>query len=327
MEPLVESRAIASDSGQLRRVVFGGSLAVSLALGAVVVASSMGRSDADTIGEPDLAPPTASIAPAIENVPTETDLLSTERVPSATALIEPASPAIVSPEIVSPEIVSPEIVSNSTPALASDSVPATIATDAGAGEGVEPDAAPLPDETGSRVPAAEVEESSGVVRSGQIFLTGAVPTVESGERIAALAATILGPENVINNYVIDPRASDPNLGNLTVEDTINFATDSTDILPGSETLLNQGLALLTIRPAMTVTIVGHTDSRGTDLANQELSLGRAEMVMQWFVDRGISADRFTVVGAGSSEPLADNETAEGRRTNRRIQFFLENILV
>lgn len=172
----------------------------------------------------------------------------------------------------------------------------------------------------------QVAESKAVVRGGQIFLEGAVPTAEAGAEIAALAAEILGPDNVFNNYVVDPRASDPNLGNITVEDTINFNTGSTVILPESEGLLNQALALMTIRPSVTVTIVGHTDSRGSDEYNLGLSEERAASVKRWLTDRGIEGSRLTVVGKGESEPIATNETAEGQRLNRRIQFFLENLL-
>jgi OOP family OmpA-OmpF porin len=172
----------------------------------------------------------------------------------------------------------------------------------------------------------EVAESKAIVRNGQIFLEGAVPTAEAGAEIAALAAEILGPGNVFNSYVVDPRAGDPNLGNITVEDTISFATDSSVILPGSETLLNQGLALFTIRPSMTLVVVGHTDDRGSAEHNQQLSLDRADAVVRWFADRGVDPTRITARGAGESEPLGPNDTPDGRRQNRRIQFFLENIL-
>jgi OOP family OmpA-OmpF porin len=173
---------------------------------------------------------------------------------------------------------------------------------------------------------ADVAESKAVVRGGQIYLEGAVPTAAAGAEIAALAAEILGADNVFNNYVVDERAGDPNLGNVTVEDTINFASGSSVILAESDGLLNQGLALLMIRPAMTITIVGHTDALGTDEFNEALSLQRADSVKTWFTDRDIDPARLMTVGAGESEPIADNETQDGRRINRRIQFFLENIL-
>lgn len=169
-------------------------------------------------------------------------------------------------------------------------------------------------------------ESLAVIRQGQIYLEGAVPTPEAAAEIEALAAEILGPDNVFNNYVIDPRAGDPSLGNITVEDTIKFATASARLLPESEGLLNQGLALMTIRPAVTIEIVGHTDDRGSDEHSLELSLQPAEAVKTWFVQRGIDADRLITRGAGESEPIADSSTDEGQRLNRRIQFFLQNML-
>lgn len=169
-------------------------------------------------------------------------------------------------------------------------------------------------------------ESKAVVRNGQIFLVGAVPTAEVGAEIEALAAEILGADNVINEYDVDADAGDPNLGNVTVEDTINFASNSSVILAEGEGLLEQGLALLTIRPAMTITIVGHTDARGSSEQNQLLSEQRAESVKQWFVDLGVDGDRLATRGAGADDPIAENSTEDGQRLNRRIQFFLENIL-
>ena len=205
-----------------------------------------------------------------------------------------------------PETTAPETTAPATTVAPADTVPVVV-----------PDATPAD---------PSVPESKAVVRGGQIFLEGAVPTAEAGEAIVALAAEILGPDNVFNNYIVDPRAGDPNLGNITVEDTITFPTNSAVIQESSFGLLNQGLALLTIRPAMTITIVGHTDSRGTDEQNLQLSIARAEAVTTWFTDRGVDPARLTAVGRGESEPIADNATPEGQRLNRRIQFFLENIL-
>ncbi len=231
--------------------------------------------------------------------------------PETTVLVVPVAPldSTVPAETIPPTTAAPE----TTVAPSTTSAPATtVATPVS-----------VPDSTPSD---PNVEESKAVVRGGQIFLTGAVPTMEAGLRIEALASEILGPENVFNNYVVDPGAGDPNLGNITVEDTITFATGSAVIQESSTPLLNQGLALMTIRPAMTITIVGHTDSRGTDESNLALSQARANAVKQWFVDNGIDANRLSALGRGESEPIADNSTPDGQRQNRRIQFFLENIL-
>lgn len=72
-------------------------------------------------------------------------------------------------------------------------------------------------------------------------------------------------------------------------------------------------------------LVGHTDIVGTPEFNYQLSLQRAKNVKQILVeDYGFNPNRFTVVGKGISEPVADNRSSEGRRLNRRVQFFVNN---
>ncbi len=68
-----------------------------------------------------------------------------------------------------------------------------------------------------------------------------------------------------------------------------------------------------------VTIIGHTDSRGSSAFNQRLSQDRAEAVKANLVNAGIEASRITTIGKGEDEPIADNTTAEGRAENRRIE--------
>lgn len=169
-------------------------------------------------------------------------------------------------------------------------------------------------------------ESRAVVQGGRIYLEGAVPSEAVREQIVALAGEVLGPENVIDGYFVDPRASDPNLGQVRVADAVLFETDSAIIAPDFEPLLNQGLALLTIRPSSSFVIVGHTDSRGTDQYNDLLSRKRAVAVVDWYARRGIDPERLAAVGAGEREPIASNGTPEGRQLNRRIEVVIENLL-
>ncbi|MFV0597514.1 OmpA family protein [Shewanella sp.] len=74
-----------------------------------------------------------------------------------------------------------------------------------------------------------------------------------------------------------------------------------------------------------LTLVGHTDIVGTPEFNYQLSLRRAQNVKRILVeDYGFNPNRFTVVGKGISEPVADNHSSEGRRLNRRVQFIVNN---
>ena len=71
---------------------------------------------------------------------------------------------------------------------------------------------------------------------------------------------------------------------------------------------------------MTVEIGGHTDDRGSDDANQALSEARATAIVAFMAERGVPEAGLRAVGYGESQPIADNETAEGRAENRRISF-------
>lgn len=75
----------------------------------------------------------------------------------------------------------------------------------------------------------------------------------------------------------------------------------------------------------TLTLVGHTDIVGTPEFNYQLSLQRAQNVKRILVeDYGFDPNRFTVIGKGISEPVADNRSSEGRRLNRRVQFIVND---
>ncbi len=71
-------------------------------------------------------------------------------------------------------------------------------------------------------------------------------------------------------------------------------------------------------------IVGHTDNKGDEEKNQELSEQRANAVSDFLTNLGVAEDRIETQGAGSTEPVADNETAEGREQNRRVEITILN---
>src|SRR3546814_10773362 len=66
----------------------------------------------------------------------------------------------------------------------------------------------------------------------------------------------------------------------------------------------------------------HTDSKGSDDYNQKLSESRAQSVMQYLGEHGVAADRMTAVGRGETQPIADNDSDEGRELNRRVELRL-----
>jgi outer membrane protein OmpA-like peptidoglycan-associated protein len=82
------------------------------------------------------------------------------------------------------------------------------------------------------------------------------------------------------------------------------------------------VALLRANPDVTVTIVGHTVASSDAAADRALSVARAQHLLQTLASNGIRRERLRAEGHGSSEPLADNRTAEGRARNQRITLVL-----
>jgi len=102
---------------------------------------------------------------------------------------------------------------------------------------------------------------------------------------------------------------------------ILFNSGSADILPQSMGIIRQISQVLNQDSSISLNIIGHTDSDGSDESNVTLSKNRAEAVKKALVSvYGISADRLSSEGKGEAEPVADNATAQGKAQNRRVEF-------
>jgi OOP family OmpA-OmpF porin len=101
---------------------------------------------------------------------------------------------------------------------------------------------------------------------------------------------------------------------------ITFSTGKWDIGPASYPILDAVVSVLEKNPTLKVEVQGHTDNVGSQEMNQALSQKRAEAVMNYFVQKGIEKDRLSAEGYGFSQPVASNETPEGRAQNRRVQL-------
>lgn len=99
-----------------------------------------------------------------------------------------------------------------------------------------------------------------------------------------------------------------------------FATNSANIDPTSLDDLDELVNIMSEDEALRLSIEGHTDSRGDNAYNLELSSLRAQAVKQYLVNGGISGDRIKAVGYGETRPLASNDTAQGRLKNRRVEL-------
>ena len=101
--------------------------------------------------------------------------------------------------------------------------------------------------------------------------------------------------------------------------TILFVLEKAEILAESYPALNHILEIVQEYPEATFTVSGHADSRGTNAFNQKLSEERAQSIVDYMLNKGISANRFQVVGYGETKPTATNANRAGRKRNRRVE--------
>lgn len=110
-------------------------------------------------------------------------------------------------------------------------------------------------------------------------------------------------------------------------ETITFATGSAEITQEGVDVLERVIEILApafaARPRVEVRIDGHTDDQGTDEFNLDLSLRRAQAVLDYMVAAGLPPANLSTEGFGESRPIADNGTEEGMAKNRRIEFTLD----
>jgi OOP family OmpA-OmpF porin len=107
---------------------------------------------------------------------------------------------------------------------------------------------------------------------------------------------------------------------LLAKGKIRFESGRATIDPDSAGLLDRLIETALRCPTVNIEIAGHTDTDGEDAFNQALSEKRAQAVSDYLVKAGLPADRFTATGYGSTQPVATNDTDEGKAQNRRIEF-------
>ena len=102
---------------------------------------------------------------------------------------------------------------------------------------------------------------------------------------------------------------------------VQFETGSDEIRSVSHGLLNEVASTLNDNTdILKVSVEGHTDTVGSASMNRRLSKGRAKSVVRYLEDQGVDSQRLQAEGFGPDQPIADNETDEGREQNRRVEF-------
>jgi len=110
---------------------------------------------------------------------------------------------------------------------------------------------------------------------------------------------------------------------LTLDSEVSFDFDSAAIKPAFQPSLTKLANVLAKYDRNQVTVVGHTDSSGAESYNQNLSVQRAESVVDELIGRGVPGGIIRAQGRGENEPRADNNTEAGRQLNRRVEILIQ----
>jgi outer membrane protein OmpA-like peptidoglycan-associated protein len=113
---------------------------------------------------------------------------------------------------------------------------------------------------------------------------------------------------------------------LEMPSSVTFAFNSSELQPQFMPTLNQVAQTLASYQSTYIQIIGHTDSVGSAAANQKLSEARAASVANYLIGNGVSSARVTIHGMGLTQPIASNDTEEGRAQNRRVEIKLTPIV-
>ncbi len=107
---------------------------------------------------------------------------------------------------------------------------------------------------------------------------------------------------------------------ITFDSGILFDVNKAELKPISKENISKLAAILQKYPDTNILLEGHTDATGTDEHNLELSRARSQAVANFLASLQVSATRFTIMGYGEAQPIADNETEAGRAQNRRVEI-------
>jgi len=107
---------------------------------------------------------------------------------------------------------------------------------------------------------------------------------------------------------------------ITFDSGILFETNSSTLQSAAKTNISDLAVILNKYPDTNILVTGHTDFDGTEQYNQTLSEQRAKSVSDYAKGQGVSSSRLSIIGLGETEPIATNETSEGKQLNRRVEI-------
>lgn len=166
----------------------------------------------------------------------------------------------------------------------------------------------------------KVKQGKLTVRGTQVELAGKMTNPNEIQPTISQFQSLVQPPYRFNSQLTVNQAEQKIIDDALKNRIIEFESGSAILTASGQQILNEMAAALHKVGGKKVKIVGHTDSSGDASKNLLLSQQRANAVKDYLVTKSVSADNLSTEGVGSNKPVADNDTAEGRRKNRRIEF-------
>jgi outer membrane protein OmpA-like peptidoglycan-associated protein len=159
-------------------------------------------------------------------------------------------------------------------------------------------------------------------RMKQEALAAAQEAARQKEEAEKAKAEAVAQQQVLAAETDKARAAAAQSENLRQQADVLFRSGSFELAPGARETLAKVSGILLAYPSLHVSVEGHTDSVGSDDYNQSLSERRAQSVRDYFVAQRVAESSVEAHGFGKTEPIASNDTPEGRQANRRVELIL-----
>ena len=184
--------------------------------------------------------------------------------------------------------------------------------------------APLSQRAQTLLDDQKIKWASMKISDSDVTLTGSTIDETIADQLVAKMKGLAGVGQVNNNINVLSKLNvddcQSNINQLLAGEKIEFETGSATINSKSLLLLSKLANTSRQCPQATIVVMGHTDNTGNEDSNVELSQKRAHAVVDNLVAKGVSSSRLTANGLGPWYPIESNDTEEGRRKNRRIEF-------
>lgn len=166
----------------------------------------------------------------------------------------------------------------------------------------------------------QIAQGQFSVNGTAVQLRGKVTDPTRIQALTAVYQSLVQPPYRLNAQLSAHQAEQQLLDNTLKNRIVEFESGSAVLTGTGSQILDEMVLALNKLQHKNIKIIGHTDNVGQPQKNIQLSQSRAQAVKAYLVSKGIAATRLSLAGLGADRPVADNNTAEGRKKNRRIEF-------